>query len=114
MELKYTRKGDYLYPNLSLENDPTVTVGKYGLMRKSYLKENKKAWYQSLLITGRLTAHLLEIEQTAQERIDRMVEQMLTSNPAPEKETHPLGWARHMNSLTAAAEETVLRELVYN
>ena len=113
MEITYHRKGDYLYPNLTLETDETLTITKYGLLRKSYLKTHKPHWYQSMLMTGKLERHLAEIDQTAQERVERIVDQLSQTNPPPDKEPNPLGWAAHMNSLTAMAEEGVMREVVY-
>ena len=114
MELTYHRNGDYLYPNLVIETDETLTITKYGLMRKRYLKENKPHWYQSMLMTGKLERHLAEIERTAQERVERIVDQLSQTNPPPDKATDPMGWAAHMNSLTAMAEETVVNDLIYN
>ena len=113
MELTYHRKGDYLFPNLYMEQDETEPIGKYGLLRKTYLKEHHSGWYLSLLATGKLSRHLSEIDQTAQRRVDQIVTQLLVRNPAPDKETDPLGWMGHMNDLLAMAEETVLSELIY-
>ena len=114
MELTYHRKGDYLFPNLVIKNEETEVIGKYGLLRKSFLKEHKTNWYKSMLLTGKLDHHLAEIDKAAQERLDLIVNQMLLTNPAPDKETNQMGWAAHMNSLAAMAEEIVLKELVYN
>ena len=114
MEITYHRQGDYLYPNLVLEADEPLTIGKYGLMRKSYLKAHKPSWYQSMLMTGKLERHLAEIDRTAQECVERIVARLAVSFPAPDKAADPLGWAAHMNGLAAMAEETVLKEIVYN
>ena len=114
MEITYTRKGDYLYPNLTIESEVMEPIGKYGLLRKSYLKEHKPDWYQSMLLTGKLDRHLYETDRDAQDRMERLIEQMLKTNPAPDKATDQLGWVQHMNSLTAAAEEIVLSELIYS
>ena len=113
MELTYHRKGDYLFPNLTLQEEPQ-TIGKYGLLRRTYLKEHRKNLYQSLLISGKLDSHLAETEQTAQERLENLMEGLLTKYPAPDKETDPMAWTAHMNSLTQMAEEAVLTELVYS
>lgn len=113
MELKYYRKGDYLYPNLVIESEVTEPIGKYGLMRKSFLKEHKPDWYQSMLITGKLDTHLLQTDKAAQSRMETIMDQLLKTNPAPDKETDQMGWIAHMNSLTAQAEEIVLNELIY-
>ncbi len=113
MEITYHRQGDYLYPNLVLEADKSLAIGKYGLMRKSYLKAHKPHWYQSMLMTGKLERHLAEIDRMAQERVVRIVDQLAKSLPLPDKAADPLGWAAHMNGLAAMAEETVLHELVF-
>nr|WP_287477213.1 TnpV protein [Anaerostipes sp.] len=113
MELTYHRKGDYLFPNLTLVEEP-LNIGKYGMLRRTYLKEDKKNLYQSLLISGKLDSHLQEIERSAQERMEILLERLLMKYPAPNKETDQMAWTAHMNNLTAMAEETVLTELVYS
>ncbi len=112
MKLTYTRKDDYLYPNLTISSETLQPIGKYGLLRKSFLKEHKSDLYQSMLLTGKPDVHLAEIDQDAQRRMDCIVEHMLKSNPAPNKEDQ-LSWVTHMNGVTAAAEEIVLTELIY-
>ena len=67
MELTYHRKGDYLFPNLTVEEEE-VTIGKYGMLRRTFLKEHKNSLYQSLFLTGKLNSHLAEIEKAAQVR----------------------------------------------
>ena len=113
MELTYHRKGDYLFPNLYIEQDEIAPIGKYGMLRKTYLKEHRSAWYQSMLAMGTLSQHLSEIDQTAQRRVEQIVAQMLARNPAPDKATDPMGWVGHMNNLLAMAEEMVLTDLIY-
>jgi len=113
MELSYHRKGDCLFPNLTVEEEP-VSIGKYGMLRRTYLKENKRNLYQSLLLTGKLNSHLLEIEKAAQERMDVLMKGLLESYPAPDKKQDQLAWAAHMNSLQAMADESILTELVYS
>lgn len=112
MEVTYHRKGDYLFPNLALQEEP-VTIGKYGMLRRTYLKEHRKNLYQSLLISGKLDSHLTQTEKTAQERMERLMDGLLENYPAPAKESDQMAWTAHMNSLMAMAEETILKELVY-
>ena len=69
MELTYHRKGEYLFPNLAVQEEP-VQLGKYAMLRRTFLKENRQNWYQSMLLTGKLNQHLLEIEKAAEERMD--------------------------------------------
>ncbi len=73
MELTYHRKGDYLFPNLTIKEE-TEAIGKYGMLRKTFLKEHKNSLYQSLLLTGKLNSHLAEIEKAAQERMEVLME----------------------------------------
>ena len=112
--LSYRTTGDYLIPELTIEKPPTTPLGKYGMMRRTYLKQHRGGTYQSLLLSGRLNEHLQEIDQTAQERIELLMNQLLENEPAPEKEKDPIGWAAHMNMLHQIAEETVLNELIYS
>ena len=69
MELSYARQGECLFPDLCLE-DANLPIGKYGLLRRSYLKEHKRGWYSSLLLTGKLDAHLAEIDRSCNESSD--------------------------------------------
>lgn len=113
MELTYHRKGDYLFPNLTIQ-ETEAQIGKYGMLRRTFLKEHKNSLYQSLLLTGKLNRHLEEIEKTAQKRLEVQMEKLLEKNPAPSKEENPMAWTAHMNSLMATAEESILMELVYS
>jgi hypothetical protein len=113
MELTYHRKGEYLFPNLVI-GEQAQNIGKYGMLRKTYLKENRSRLYQSLLISGKLDSHLLEIEKSAEERMELLTQQLLKQYPAPDKALDQLKWTAHMNSLNLMAEESVLKELVYS
>ena len=112
MKLNYTRTGDYLIPNLVID-EPDEVPGKYGMLRKSYLKNHRGGTYQTMLMTGKLTQHLLEIDRAANHRMEVIVAQLLEKNPAPSKEADQLKWAAHMTFLQNQAEEIVLTELVY-
>lgn len=113
MKLQYVRKGDYLYPNLTIESTENRPIGKYGLLRKAYLKEHKPDWYQSMLLTGKLDTHLADIEEAAQARYELITAQLLKANPAPSKEMNQIGWVRHMNVIEAQAEEIIFDEMIY-
>ena len=113
MELTYHWEGDYLIPDLTIDEEQR-TIGKYGMLRKTFLKENRAGWYQGMMLTGKLDQHLADIEEAAVERMEVLVEGLLEKNPAPDKGKEPLAWEAHMNSLTAIAEEVVLQELVYS
>ena len=113
--MTYTRKGDYLLPNLAISEEP-VQYGKYGMLRKTYLKENRKNWYQSMMLTGKLERHLQEIDETAKDQMERISSQMAQAEGVDEslKAADPMAWVQQMNNIRIRAEETVLRELVYS
>ena len=113
MELTYTKTGDYLIPDLVLPEEENQ-IGKYGMLRKTYLKNHRQGMYASLMLSGSLSRHLSEIDRTARERIELITVQLLEKAPAPDKAADPLSWTGHMNSLKHQAEETVLAELVYS
>ena len=115
MEMNYHRQGDYLFPNLMIEDSP-VSYGKYGMLRRTYLKENKKNWYQSMMLTGKLEKHLAEINEAATSRMELITAQIAQSEGVTEqmKATDPLTWVARMNSIQSRAEEIVLAELVYS
>jgi hypothetical protein len=66
------------------------------------------------LLAGKLRAHLIEVNRETEERIEAAVEEMLLTDPAPDKATDQMGWVQHMNRLNAAAEEIVIAETVYS
>ena len=111
--LNYTQTGDYLLPNLTL-NQPRKPLGKYGRLRRTYLKDHRPVLYSTMLLNGSLYQHLMEVEQTAKCRMQQTMEQLLKQNPAPDKEQNQMAWVQHMNSLKAQAEELVLTELIYS
>ena len=115
MEINYQRKGDYLFPNLVIESSP-VTYGKYGMLRRNFLKENKKNWYQSMMLTGKLESYLKEIDQQASERMELTVTQMAKAEGVTEKlkAADPMTWVARMNNLRNRAEEIILTELIYS
>ena len=111
--LSYTQTGDYLLPNLTL-HQPKTPLGKYGRMRLSFLRQQRPVLYNTMLLNGSLYPHLMEVEQTAENRMQQTMTQLLKQNPAPDKEQSQMAWVQHMNSLKAQAEELVLTELIYS
>ena len=111
--LNYTQTGDYLLPNLTL-HQPKTPLGKYGRMRLSFLRQQRPVLYNTMLLNGSLYPHLMEVEQTAESRMQQTMAQLLKQNPAPDKEQNQMAWVQHMNSLRAQAEELVLNELIYS
>ena len=114
MEITYTKCGDVYLPGLIIEDDVS-TIGKYGRMRKGYLKEHRSALYSSMLLSGKLFRHLAEIDQACEDRLELIVRQMKAQEGVTEelKVTDQLEWVRRMNSIRNRAEEIVLHELVY-
>ena len=114
-ELTYTRSGDYWIPNLSLSQQETQPLGKYGRMRKKYLQEHRPVLWNSLILSEKLYPHLREIDETANSRLARMMPGLMQSAGVTEalKASNPLKWVGLMNSLKAQAEEVILTELIY-
>ena len=109
----YSTIGDYQLPNLIL-NQPRKPLGKYGRLRRTYLKEQRPVLYHTMLLSGSLYPHLMEVEQTAESQMQQTMAQLLTQNPSPDKERNQMAWVQHMNSLKAQAEELVMTELIYS
>ena len=111
----YRQEGDYLIPNLALPDEPEYQIGKYGRMRRNYLKEHRPVLYASLLTSGTLHRHLAEIDQACNERMAIIVSDMARQEDVTEalKATDQMEWVRRMNSIRNRAEEIVLTELVY-
>ncbi|MEG2822792.1 MAG: TnpV protein [Lachnospiraceae bacterium] len=93
-----------------------MTLTKYGQMRKEYLKEHKKGMYSGMLLSGKLMSHLLEIQQTAEERVELLTSQIAKVEGVNEelKAQDQILWIQQMNNFRQTAEETVLAELIYN
>ena len=114
-ELTYTRSGDYWIPNLSLSQQETQPLGKYGRLRKTYLQENRPVLWNSLILSEKLYPHLREIDETANRRLEQMMPALMQSAGVTEalKASDPMKWVGLMNSLKAQAEEVILTELIY-
>ena len=112
--LSYTLHGDYYLPDLVL-NEEEPTYGKYGMLRKQFLKEYRSARYQYLLLIGKLTEHLNQIDQEARKQVEMLTEQMVKKQGVTEKlkAQDQMEWVRLMNNMKASAEEMVLREILY-
>ena len=112
--LTYTRNGDYLIPDLKLSEQPEKPLGKYGRMRKAYLKEHRPILYNQLLMTEKLYSHLLEIDETANSRLEQMMPRLAESAGATEalKARDPMAWVGLMNTCKAQAEEILLAKLI--
>ena len=114
--LTYTMNGDYQIPDLKLTEQPEKPMGKYGRMRKAYLKDHRPLIYNQLLLTEKLYPHLIEIDETAQSRLEQMMPQLAKDAGATEqlKASDPMRWVGLMNTCKAQAEEILMAELIHS
>ena len=112
--LSYTLCGDYYLPDLVL-NEEEPTYGKYGMLRKQFLKVHRPARYQYLLMTGELIVHLNRVDQEAREQVESLMKQMAEKQGVNEnlKRQDQMRWVRLMNNIKVSAEEIVLKEIIY-
>lgn len=112
--IEYTKVGNYYLPNLVLEKEKII-LNKYGRMRLKFLKENRKAEYMIMFTKGTLSKHLKEIQETADNRINIIINQLKQQNNLTEemKNTDQLYWVSMMNNFKDTAEEIILKELIY-
>ena len=113
MELTYRTEGDYRLPNLDVPEAPKV--GKYGMLRRSYLANHKHGIYVGMLLTGELNGHLEEIDRQATEMVEQLTARMAAEQGVTEslKASDQMKWVGLMNNIQAAAEEVALAELIY-
>jgi hypothetical protein len=116
MKITYREVNGYLIPNLKLPPDEAnITLGKWGMMHKDYLKKHKSAVFNSLIIKGKLYQHCAEVEKQANEMFDMLVEQMKKAEGVTEelKEDNQMEWVQRMGNIEARAREMVCEELIY-
>lgn len=113
MELTYRTESGYRLPNLDVPETPKV--GKYGMLRRSYLANHRHGIYVGMLLTGELNGHLEEIDRQATEMVERLTQRMAAEQGVTEslKASDQMKWVGLMNNFKAAAEEVAMRELVY-
>ena len=112
--ITYQQNGDYLIPNLTISQTERP-IGKYGRMRRTFLQTNRPILFNSLVVTGKLFPHLLEIEDAANSRLEQMMPDMAKAAGVTEalKAADPMNWVGLMNNLKAQAEEIILTELIH-
>ena len=112
--MSYTLHGDYYLPDLVLREEEPI-YGKYGMLRKQFLKEHRSARYQYLLLTGKLNEHLNQTDQEAREQVEMIMKQMAEKKGVTEelKAQDQMEWVRLMNNIKASAEEIVLKNMIY-
>ena len=114
MEMQYIRMGDYFIPDLELPQE-SRPIGRWGRMRREYLREHKPIQYNCLLLSGKLWTYLADLNEQAQDRLERIIEQMKTDEGISEalKASDPMAWVGAMNNIRSRAEEIILQELIY-
>ena len=116
MAITYTQAGDYLLPDIQLAEPPrelTEPLGRYGRMRKAFLKDHRTITYNGMLLKETLFPHLRETEEAAKVRLEQVMNLLIERNALPDKASDPMGWTAMMNTLKAQTEEMVLNELIY-
>ena len=113
--IEYILKGDFYIPNLIMKQEEKIILNKYGRARLRFLKERKKAEYTIMFIDGVLNKHLKEIQETAQNRVDLIIEELKAKSGLTEemKNTDMLYWVGTMNAIKQQAEECVLNEIIF-
>ena len=113
--LTYRMEGDYRIPNLTVPEEGSVVLGKYALLRKKYPKQSRRILFVNLLTSGKLNEHLMETEQTANERMEILTSQMAAAQGVNErmKADNQMLWVGMMNNIRNSAEETILNDLIY-
>ena len=113
--LGYTLYGDYYLPDLELPEDEEVHYGKYGMLRKTYLMEYRKPYYQMLILQGKLNKHLNRVDREAHEWMEILVAQIAEKQGGSEKMKmqDQMKWVGLINNIRTSAEEIVLKDTVY-
>ena len=114
MKINYIRSGDYFIPDLKLPEE-NRSIGKWGRMRREYLKEHHPIQYTNLVLSCKLWTYLADLNEQAQERLDRIMQQMKEAEGVTEllKATNPIAWVQRMNNIAARAEEIIRGELIF-
>ena len=115
MELRYKQVGDYLYPEITLQEQTNYRIGKYGDLHLEYIKKHRRGTYSHLLMSGRLNEYLHSIDEQAREMRNRIIDRLAAERGVNEalKAENALLWVQEMNNCKADAEEIVMREIVY-
>ena len=114
MNISYIRVGDYFIPDLTLPEE-TLPIGRWGRMHREYLREHKPIQYNCLLLSGKLWTYLADLNEQAQDRLKRMIDQMKATEGITEalKANDPMMWIQRMNNIQSRAEEIIREELIY-
>ncbi|MEE1013224.1 MAG: TnpV protein [Clostridia bacterium] len=111
----YTKVGDYYIPNIAVPNTKEYNIGKYGRLRRTFLKEHHNWLYSTMLMEGTLLEHLAEIDETCYSTMDNLIKAMAKQEGVTEqlKAVDQMVWVQRMNNIRSRAEEIVLNDYVY-
>ena len=114
MNINYIRVGDYYIPDLTLTEE-SRPIGRWGRMNRDQLREHKPIQYNCLLLSGKLWTYLADLDEQAQDSLERIIDQMKATEGITEalKASDPMAWVQRMNSIRNRAEEIVREELIY-
>ena len=115
MNISYTKKGDYLLPDLILEDKERFNVGKYGLLRLNYIKKEKSGLYFDLLVNDKLNEYLHNIDTTVMEKAQKLIKELTEKENITEelKSSNQMLGVSKMNNIKNIAEEIILKEYIY-
>ena len=115
MNISYTKKGDYLLPNLTLKDKEQFNIGKYGLLRLNYMKKEKLGLYFDLLVNDKLNEYLHNIDTTVMEKVQKLIKELTEKENITEelKSNNQMLWISKMNYIKNIAEEIILKEYIY-
>ena len=115
MNISYTKKGDYLLPDLILEKKKQFNIGKYGLLKLEYIKKEKLGLYFDLLVSDRLNEYLHEIDTTVTEKVQKLIKELAEKENINEKlkESNQILWVSKMNNIKNITEEIILKDYIY-
>lgn len=115
MNISYTKQGDYLLPNLILENKKQYSIRKYGLLRLDYIKNNKKSLYIKLLMNDELNKYLHDIDESVEDKVNELIMLLAKRENINEemKYNHQFLWIKNMNNIKNRAEEIILKKFIY-
>ena len=115
MNISYTKVGDYLLPNLILENKKQYNIEKYGLLRLNYIKKEKLGLYFDLLVNDKLNEYLHNVDTTIMEMMQKLIKELAEKENITEelKSSNQMLWISKMNNIKNIAEEIILKEYIY-
>ena len=115
MKIEYIKQGDYLIPNLKVNEQKNINIGKYGLLRLNYMKKEKLGLYFDLLVNDKLNEYLHNIDIIVIEKVQKLINELSEKENITEelKNSNQMLWIGKMNNIKDIAEEIVLKEYIY-